>query len=296
MVRELNDFEVKALQYELLLKDILAAAEKLPPFPDVVWKVMSLMRKAASPSQIEEVIKYDQAITAKVLRMSQSVYYGRRRRVASLQDAILHLGNNRLVQVVLAASASRYFQAPISGYEANERNLWEHSVATAVMGERIASRLKHRKSLTIYTACLLHDIGKTVLDLYAQIYFHTTLRQLTQGGREFIEAERKAMGIDHQELGEIIARRWRLPSEVVTAVGCHHCPEKAVTNRDIAAVVYASDRMVTLMSSRQDEVEPFDPEGDHVFKVLGIDSRTMNTLQTQVSEAMNEIRLFLVSE
>lgn len=295
MVRELNNQEVKALQYELLLKDILAAAEKLPPFPDVVWKVMSLIRKSAPPSQIEEAIKYDQAITAKVLRMSQSVYYGHRRRVASLQDAILNLGNNRLVQVVLTASASRYFEGPIAGYEAHERNLWEHSVATAVMGERIAARIKHRKGLTIFTACILHDIGKTVLDLYAQIYFHTTLYQLTHGGREFIDAERKAMGIDHQELGEIIARRWRLPSEVVTAVGCHHCPEKAVTNRDIAAVVYAADRMVTLMGG-QDEIEPFDPEGDHVFKVLGIDSPVLATLQTQVSEAMNEIRLFLISD
>jgi putative nucleotidyltransferase with HDIG domain len=296
MVRELSDLEVKALQYELLLKDILAAAEKLPPFPDVVWKVMSLIRKAATPNQIEEVIRYDQAITARVLRMSQSVYYGRRRRVSTLQDAILHLGNNRLVQVVLAASASRYFQGPISGYESNERNLWEHSVSTAVMSERISSRLKHRKGLTIFTASLLHDIGKTVLDLYAQIYFHTTLQQLTQGGREFIEAERRAMGIDHQELGEIIARRWRLPNEVVTAVGCHHCPEKAVTNRDIAAIVYASDRMVTLMGSGNEEMEPFDPEGDHVFKVLGIDTRMMQALQTQVSEAMDEIRLFLVAE
>lgn len=297
MVRELNTHEVQALQYELLLKDVIAAAEKLPPFPDVVWKVMSLIRKTATPAQIEAVIRYDQVITAKALRLSQSVYYGRKSRVSSLHEAILVLGNNKLVQVVMAASAARYYQGKNAGYSTEERSLWEHSVATALMGERVAAHLKHRKGLAIYTACLLHDIGKTVLDVYAQIYFHATLRQLTQGGgRELIDAERKCMGIDHQELGEIIARRWRFPSEVVTAIGCHHAPEKAAANRDIAAIVYASNQMVAAMEREDRGGAPFDPEGDHVFKSLRISERLVKMFQLQVTEAMKEVRIFLTEE
>jgi len=103
MIRELNEHEIRALHYELLLKDILAMAERLPPFSDVVWKVMPLIRKMAPIKEIEAVIKYDQAIAARVLALSQSSFYGRRSKVSSLQDAIRVLGEHKLVQVIMTA-------------------------------------------------------------------------------------------------------------------------------------------------------------------------------------------------
>lgn len=300
MVRELSAHEVKALHYELLLKDIISTAEKLPPFPDIVWKVMPLIRKMAPVEEIESVIKYDQAITARVLTLSQSAYYGRRHTVSSLQDAILILGGQKLIQVIMIACASRYFQGNVSGYNLNERQLWEHSVASALMGERVARRLRQKRVLTIYTASLLHDIGKTVMDLYARIYLHSSLSEIRKDGPQSIDAERKTLGICHQELGEIIARRWQFPSEVAVAIGHHHSPLKAKTDQDIVKVVYVADQLVNAFNQDEEEGggagDAIDIEQDPVFRELGITLVVAGDLYEQIKEDLDGIKQFLKNE
>lgn len=296
MVQELNAYELKALNYELLLKDILTAAEKLSPFPDVAWKVLGLIRKMASVKEIEAVIKFDPTIAARVLSLSQSAYYQRLRKVTSLQEAIMVLGNQKLVEVILAACAVHYFRGQISGYRLNEQALWRHSVAVAIMAEKLAQEFRKKKVLTAYTAGLLHDIGKTVLDLYAKIYLHVDLSQIRKGGVQFIEVERRALGIDHQELGQIIARRWQFPVEVTVAIGNHHFPQKAKTDQDMAAIVYAADRMVNAMEGDEGCRDVLDAASDPVFKAMGIDAQRVERFQAELTEALEGIVTFLKND
>lgn len=294
MVRQLNHNEIRALHEELKLKDILKAAEKLPPFPDVVWKVMALLRKTAPLSEIEAVIKYDQAITSKVLILSQSVYYSRRHKVRSLQDAILVLGSQKLIQVIMTSSVARFFYKGSTGSDPSERDLWQHSVATALMGEIVAQHFKHKKVLSLYTASLLHDIGKTVLNSYARIYLGCSLNEIRGHGIKLIASEREALGIDHQELGEMISRRWKFPEEVVTGIGYHHFPQKAKTCRDIAAIVYVANRMAAAMQPDQDSNEDtFEPERDPIFLKLGISAQLSLELQARLESAMDGVKQFL---
>ncbi|HOV87131.1 MAG TPA: HDOD domain-containing protein [Syntrophobacteraceae bacterium] len=295
MLRDLSNEEIKALHHELLLKDILAVAERLPPFPDVAWKVIPLIRRMAPVQEIEAVIRYDQAITARVLALSQSAYYGRKQSAATLKEAVLILGAQRLVQVILVACAARYFQGRDPGCDVEERKLWEHSVATALTAEILARRLSHRKVLAVYTASLLHDIGKTVLDLYAKMYLHTSLRRMRGKGAGFLEAERNALGIDHQELGVMIARRWKFPPEVVAAIGHHHCPLKAPSDLDIASIVYAANRMTHLRTSDEDTVELKQLESDPVFIGLGLSGNAIEDIEVAAREAMKEVVSFLTS-
>ncbi|NLI81794.1 MAG: HDOD domain-containing protein [Deltaproteobacteria bacterium] len=293
MIRELNDHEVNALHYELLLKDIVATAEKLPPFPDIVWKVMPLIRNMAPIEEIEKVIRFDQVITARVLTLSQSAYYGRRSKISSLQDAILVLGGQRLVQVIMIACAARYFQGSVSGYNLNERELWEHSVATALVSEKLARRLRLKKALTIYTASLLHDIGKTVLDLYAKIYLHSSLSEITNDGIDLIDMERKALGIGHQELGELIARRWQFPPEVVLAIGHHHSPDKSPSDKDIVTAVYISNAIVNGAKRDENGHESVRLDEDPYFIRMGVDRAMVDRFHGELEKDMEEIRLFL---
>jgi putative nucleotidyltransferase with HDIG domain len=285
--------EVKALHYELLLKDILASAEKLPPFPDVVWKVMSLLRKTAPVQEIEQVIQYDPVITARVLMLSQSAFYGRKTRVSSLREAIFVLGNQKLMQVVLTSCASRFFQSRPNGSDGEERELWYHSVAAAVTGETLARQLKHKKVLTIYTACLLHDIGKTVLNQYARLYLHLRVTNPKLDGKGLISAERKTLGIDHQELGELIARRWQFPKEVVEAIGHHHNPLSVKHDPDLAMLAYIADRIVNDMDKEYAETNPLDPEEDQVFAHWKLDAEDVEKLQNKIVDAMEGIQHFL---
>ncbi len=293
MVRQLNYNEIRALHDELKLKDILATADKLPPFPDVVWKVMLLLKKMAPVSEIESVIKYDQSITARVLALSQSVYYSRRQKVSSLHDAILILGSQKLIQVVMASSVMRYYYSDAGGSNSYERDLWQHSVSTAIMAEMLGKHLKHKKVLSAYTAGLLHDIGKTVLNSYARIYLGAALNQMQERGLELLEIERKGMGIDHQELGELIARRWKFPEEVVAGIGFHHLPHKAKSYKDIAAIVYAADKIAMSMETAEEGKNIVETEEDPIFKSLRIDAAVCWELQLKLATALDEVKQFL---
>jgi putative nucleotidyltransferase with HDIG domain len=295
MLKSPSKNEIEMRRYELLLEDILATAEKLPPFPDIIWKVMPLIQRMAPVSEIEAVIKYDQAITARILALSQSAFYGRRYGITTLRDAIIVLGGQTLLQVVMTACAARYFQARISGYDVREGRLWKHSVAAALMAEMLAKHRKQRRTLTIFTAALLHDIGKTVLDLYLKIHVHATLSEISEEGMDILDTERAALGIDHQKLGEIIASRWRFPPEVAAAIGYHHTPLKITDHREIAATVYMADRLVKRLDIPTEESESVGVEHDPVFQERGVTPTLAEGLQQEVVDALEGIKDFLHS-
>lgn len=295
MIRELDEFEVKALHYELLLKDIIATAEKLPAFPSTAWQVMSLIKENAPSDEIERRVKEDPIISSGVLALSQSGHYGRNFAIGSLQDAVLVLKGEKLIEMILAASAARYFAGEISGQEMHHRRLWLHSVATALTGEKLARLLNQKKPLTVYTAALLHDIGKTVLDLYAKIYLHASLKQLKQRHAKLIEIEKKALGVNHQELGELIVRRWKFPADVVSAVGNHHTPESAPYEKHIAATVYAANQIVNAYDQEEKTSDESDLQEDPIIKKLGITDVILKEVQTQLEVDMDDMNMFLLT-
>ncbi|MDY6986830.1 MAG: HDOD domain-containing protein [Thermodesulfobacteriota bacterium] len=271
-------------------EEIFKAAEKLPPFPGVIWKVMSLLRKQAPVKEIEEVIKVDQAIAAKVLAMSRSAFYARKYPTASLKGAIVALGEQELTRIVMAACAARYFETGLSGYESREGELWRHAVATAMISETVAKSFDKERALTVYTAALLHDIGKAVLSLYVKTYMDAIVILMSRKGFGMLEAERKTFGVDHEQLGEMIAKRWRFPEEVVVGIGFHHRPKEATSHEDIAAAVYVANRAATALGygcGRERLVESYDHE---IYGTLGITSDSVNQFCTEIADTTGEIK------
>lgn len=243
--------------------------------------------------KIEEAVKYDQAITARILSLGGSAYYGRRYEVHSLQDAILLLGNKRLVQILITTCAARYFDKKGTS-RGDERELWEHSVAVALMSEIVSRRLDQKRILTIYTASLLHDVGKTVLNTYARIYLHSSLSQW-RGEGSFVEGERRALGLDHQELGGIIARNWKFPPEIAAAIEHHHNPQKAGQYQEIASLVHVADELVTSFARKKEDPrsEGIDPNSNPVFKNLGITQTMIDGFQVELEKNMEDLmRMF----
>jgi putative nucleotidyltransferase with HDIG domain len=271
-------------------EEILQAAERLPPFPAVIWKVTSLLRRMAPVGEIEAVIQFDQAIAAKVLALSRSAYYARRYAIGSLREAIVALGDQQLTRVVMTACAARYFESEISGYELREGQLWEHAVATAMLAETAARRLGEKKVLTVYTAGLLHDIGKAVLSFYVKTYLDAILVRMSRKNLSLLDAERDTLGVDHQQLGQMLAERWRFPPEVTAGIGYHHCPDKAKAHQDVAAAVYVANRTAIAMGhgcGMESLVESYE---DGIFKLLGINTSMVAQFWTDMAGASDEIK------
>lgn len=272
------------------LEQIIHAAESLPPFPDVVWKVMPLVQQMAPVAEIEAVIRYDQAITARVLTLSQSAYYARRHAISSLRDAIVCLGQQQLLKVVMAACCMRYFETRPAGYDLREGELWEHAVATALMAELLAKRLGWKNIFTAYTAALLHDIGKTVLHFYVETCSDSILALVRDKSLRFLDAEREVLGIDHQQLGMIIARHWDFPKDVAIAVGYHHSPLDAVESQDLAGLVYMANRMVSALGIGCGVDGFLQPNQDEAFIRAGITLSMVEHLLADLVEVLKQTK------
>jgi putative nucleotidyltransferase with HDIG domain len=270
-------------------QELIKAAEKLPPFPAVIWKVTALLRRMAPVSEIEAVIQYDQAIASKVLALSRSAFYARRHAVNSLRDAIVVLGDEQLTRIVMTACAGRYFQSEISGYDLREGQLWKHSVATAVLAERAAKRLGDKRGLTVYTAGLLHDIGKAVMSFYVKTSIDAVLILMGRKGLSLLEAEQETLGMNHQQLGMMLAKRWRFPPEVSSGIGFHHCPTLADGHQDVAAAVYVANKAATALGFGCGLESLVESHEEDILAMIGVSAETVPQFWSDMAEASVDI-------
>lgn len=275
------------------IEEIVKAAEKLPPFPLVVNKVMPLIRNMASASEIEAMIKLDPVIASRVLTMSQSPLYSRLKKIESLKDAIVSLGNRQLVEIILAACASKYFTAHATGYDLQEGELWKHAVSTALLADKIAQQINSSDRFIAYTGGLLHDIGKTILTYFVEDYFENIFNLVKEKKLTFLDAERHVLGIDHQQLGALIAKRWQFPAPVVTAIGYHHFPLQAQQHKEVTAIVYVANRLVSAVGIGCGVDGFLQPNGDQVFCDLKINTKMVEVFMSDVVMALDETEQLL---
>jgi putative nucleotidyltransferase with HDIG domain len=127
--------------------------------------------------------------------------------------------------------------------------LYHHAIGTAIIAEKIADYTGSAKPGLAYTAGLLHDIGKVVLDQAIDSAYPLFYRRLMEGEHNFSEAENEILGVDHTQVGENLARRWSFPESLCDVIRHHHRPEKATRHRELAHVVYLADLLMTRFHS-----------------------------------------------
>ena len=222
---------------------ILKSIKSLPAFPVTVQKVNRLINDPdSSLTELAGVIKYDQSITANILRMCNSAYFGLRHKVDNVQDAILYLGRQNIVRAVLTAGISRYFKKT-GGYDVEGAELWEHSVSVALMAQILSRRIYSGEDPKLFTAAILHDVGKIVLGEFVQESYKKIQALVSEEGYDFLEAEEKVIGVNHAELGGEIAVLWNFPPEVRDAIAYHHRPDLLKKNGgDVPWIVYLADQ------------------------------------------------------
>ncbi len=225
-----------------LVEEIVQASTKLPPFSMVIQKALQLIEDPkSSAQQIVEVIQYDQSITFEVLRVCNSAYFGLKRKVSSLKEALVMIGFDQLLQIILSQESSKIFLKDCSGYDLKKGDLWRHSVACALLSKIIAKHLHESRTNTIFTAALIHDIGKMILHRYVRNYFNEIKSLAEEETLSFPEAEKRILGIDHGELGGVIVEKWSFPEEIIFAVRFHHVPLATSHYAKIVDLVYLSD-------------------------------------------------------
>ncbi len=230
------------------LDQIIERVKMLPHLPDTVLRLASVVSDPDSTlQQIVEVIRYDQALTAEVLRLCNSAYFGLARTVESLDDAICLLGTVKVFQLVMAAHARAMLSRPQGGYGLPAGALWNHSVGVAVAAQLLAKRLHLSQVGMLFTAGLLHDVGKIVLNEFVSQEYAEIVRRVTEEQVTFAEAEQAVLGFTHPEVGGRLARAWSLPESIVNCIRYHHDPEAVPVTEPHVDAVHLADTVCLLL-------------------------------------------------
>jgi putative nucleotidyltransferase with HDIG domain len=193
-----------------------------------------------------DLVERDTASTANLLRICNSVYLGLPVKVDSIQQAVTLLGFRKVFDIVMAQAFSTNMMTAQKGYKLEKGDLWQRSVATAMVARSLAERRDLLALPAIYTAALLKDIGKIVLHEYVETQWDKIQKCLHSKGCSFLDAEKESLGIDHAMLGGIIAREWNFSDHMIYMIENHHLNNPEARNDPATATLYLAD-MVAMM-------------------------------------------------
>jgi len=222
------------------LGKIIARLEDLPTLPSVVTQVLNAtMDEHTSAADIAKLVSTDQALTAKVLRVANSAFYGLKQEVTALPHAIVVLGLKTLKCILLSVSVFDMFEKYKHEEGLPKDRFWEHSLGVAVAARIIAQRLDYEPPDEAFVAGILHDVGKIVLDVFGKGVYADVLKKVKEDGGFIRDVEEISLGFDHAFVGEWVAKRWGLPDVLCEAIAYHH---KAYDDAPtLAKIVYLAD-------------------------------------------------------
>ncbi len=227
------------------MDEIKTAMNALKPIPQVALKVMRLLD--ANKYDIESIaneIRKDQVITGRMLQLANSAMFGAKREITSLDHAVVFLGQDMLVKLVLTAAVQGYYEQSRMGYALCKGGVYYHSLGCAQVAEMLAHKTQREDPPKAYTAGLLHDIGKVVLDQYVASAYPLFYRDIMKD-ESILQIERNLLGMDHTEVGSVLAQQWSFPRALEEVIRHHHQPHQAAEHKDLSAIVYLSDLLMS---------------------------------------------------
>ncbi len=228
------------------IDDYINNVRTLPPAPRVVPELMKLLQHPdVDSSRVVKLISLEPSLTANVLRICNSAYFAALP-TTDLQEAVTRLGFQQVYQLTTAATGARLLSSAQKGYGLDQGELWKHSVAAAVAAQVIAKKTGCDQNL-IFTAALLHDIGKVILAQSVDGVYSQLLHETEANQQSLAEAEKKILGVDHAEAGGRLLNRWKFSADIVAAVWFHHFPKAAGPHARLAAHVYLGNMIAHFM-------------------------------------------------
>ncbi|MDU0459633.1 MAG: HDOD domain-containing protein [Geobacteraceae bacterium] len=201
------------------LEIMIMTASDLPTIPVVATKVMQLIEsEKATAEELAKVVASDPAVAARVLKISNSSFYGCQRQIQTLSHAIVVLGFSTLKSLVVAASVKQVYKP----YGLTEKMLWEHSFGAGLAARIIARETRAANEEEAFLGGLFHDIGKIIMNNMDSQQFQAAMQKCYNDQVSFSEAERQVYSYTHSEVGALVIKKWNFPEILMHAVLKHH--------------------------------------------------------------------------
>ena len=194
-------------------------ASDLPTIPVVATKVMQLIESEnATAEELAKIVASDPAVAARVLKISNSSFYGCQRQIQTLSQAIVVLGFGTLKSLVVAASVKQVYQP----YGLTEKMLWVHSFGAGLASRIIAKETRLVSEEEAFLGGLFHDIGKIIMNTMNKQQYQDVMQRCYNDGLSFEDAERQVYSYTHSEVGGLVIKKWNFPDMLMHAVLNHH--------------------------------------------------------------------------
>lgn len=271
------------------IEELVASTSELAALPNSTVRLLEVLDDpSAEATKVLEVIGKDPSLTANLLKLCNSAYYGVRRRIGSVREALVLLGNQTVVSLAFATSMGDIIRRPLTSYGLAKRQLWHHALATALGAAYFFSAQGQQRSHErAFTGALMHDIGKLLIDR-ALCDLGQTLRR-GEGAEDLIEVERELLGFDHATVGAALAEAWNFPPDLVDVIRWHHEPAAAQTNGELVRAVAAANLLATHLGfnggGKAHEIEDLTAE----LGALGYDVALVNEAVGRVPKDLRDM-------
>jgi putative nucleotidyltransferase with HDIG domain len=220
--------------------------ESIQPIPQVALKLIRMTRdQNYTMRDISNLVSQDQVISAKVIRLCNSVLLHQKARIDSIDKALFRLGEKMLIEMAVATLVADFLSQAEQGYSLCKGGLFKHALGTARTAQELARLTDAAPPDLAYTAGLLHDIGKVVLDQFMSEACPLFYRDAQETGDDLIQMEREIFGIDHTQAGGTLSERWRLPDSIDDTIRNHHYPEHSTVHPELVHLVYLADLIMS---------------------------------------------------
>ncbi len=225
-------------------KKKIKSVNDLPTLPTVAMEVMKLVNdKESSMMDIVDVIQQDPSLTTKILKIANSAFYGMRQRIDSVNRALVVLGMTEINNLVTSISIFNTFPIDPELVSFDREKFWLHCAVTGEIAKAISVKLGMKIYSEVFTAGLLHDIGKIIFDHLFHDEFAEVLEKSYFEKIPIYEAEKQIFETNHMQVGAFIGETWRLPRNLIDVMLYHHSPAKAQSNRIMVAIIDLANQL-----------------------------------------------------
>lgn len=285
------------MEKEFLKKKIQSIIQ-LPALPAIAIEIINMVEDPrTSASMLGRVISKDQVLTAKVLKIANSPFYGFSRKIATIDFAIIVLGFDTLKEVVMSVSLISSLSKKLTR-EFNSRQFWDHSIACGVIARALARNQGYRVIGEVFIAGLLHDIGILIINQYLFNEYKEIVKLIKQEKLSLEDAEMRVLGVTHGEIGSWLAEKWNFPGQLVDTIAYHHHPIQSEQYREIVSIIHMADVLCQKLDNGYFELEKdinLDTQGEGILNLqdFNLTEDFVNNYRQIFEEEIEKSRIFI---
>ncbi len=276
------------------VKKVVEKIQGLPTLPSMLNTINNMiLNPRTSAKEVGQLISSDPSLTAKVLKVVNSSFYGFPNRITTITHAIVILGFNTIKSIVLSSTIFDIFRKDAKSGGFDRAEFWKHSIGCGAAAKVLGRRLGYPTLEELFIAGLLHDTGKVVLDQFLHDPFAEAVARARDRGTLLMDQEAEILGVTHAEVGAWLFEKWSLSRGLVETTRCHHNTALAGDNQKLAEIIHAADILVRALRFGNGGDNRIPAFGEAAWRSLGLDPAGFQDLLRDTGEEIEKAMVFL---